>query len=179
MVDLKDVFVLTFFIKSFFCALSKKQSHLLFNLTSTQKGKIMVIFYFRLELLLLTKIDLREQVKMLSGQVALCTSSILNWFDLKKHDFFSCYLQRFGDIAGVFKVMSISISALEEGEVDTAYTTKLAKLATAEIISSKVILGLVFSVLLIWSLRAAEHIHKIEFSFMKFEVLSLIDYDGY
>ncbi|CAI9299621.1 unnamed protein product [Lactuca saligna] len=42
------------------------------------------------------------------------------------------------DIAGVFKVMSISISALEEGEVDTAYMTKLAKLATAEIISSKV-----------------------------------------
>nr|KAJ0226158.1 hypothetical protein LSAT_V11C100043080 [Lactuca sativa] len=56
--------------------------------------------------------DLREQVKMLSGQ-------------------------RFGNIASVFKVMSISISALEEWEVDIAYMTKLAKLATAEIISSK------------------------------------------
>ncbi|KAL7594217.1 protein SHOOT GRAVITROPISM 6 [Lactuca sativa] len=45
--------------------------------------------------------------------------------------------RRFGNIAGVFTVMSIAISALEEGEVDTAYMTKLAKLATAEIISSK------------------------------------------
>ncbi|CAH1429732.1 unnamed protein product, partial [Lactuca virosa] len=44
---------------------------------------------------------------------------------------------RFGNIVGVFKVMSIAISALEEGEVDTAYMTKLAKLATAEIISLK------------------------------------------
>ncbi|KAL4592110.1 hypothetical protein LXL04_005094 [Taraxacum kok-saghyz] len=45
--------------------------------------------------------------------------------------------RRFGNIAGVFQVMSIAISALEEGEVDTSYMTKLAKLATAEIISSK------------------------------------------
>ncbi|KAJ9555338.1 hypothetical protein OSB04_009952 [Centaurea solstitialis] len=45
--------------------------------------------------------------------------------------------RRFGNIAGVFQVMSIAIGALEEGEVDTAYMTKLAKLATAEIISSK------------------------------------------
>ncbi|KAI3706697.1 hypothetical protein L6452_24616 [Arctium lappa] len=45
--------------------------------------------------------------------------------------------RRFGNIAGVFQVMSIAIGALEEGEVDTSYMTKLAKLATAEIISSK------------------------------------------
>nr|KAJ0221680.1 hypothetical protein LSAT_V11C200051560 [Lactuca sativa] len=36
--------------------------------------------------------------------------------------------------------MSIAISALEEGEVDTAYMTKLAKLAIVEIISLKVLL---------------------------------------
>ncbi|KAC9942908.1 hypothetical protein E3N88_45039 [Mikania micrantha] len=45
--------------------------------------------------------------------------------------------RRFGNIAGVFQVMSIAIGALEEGEVDTAYMEKLAKLATTEIISSK------------------------------------------
>lgn len=45
--------------------------------------------------------------------------------------------RRFGNIAGVFQVMSIAIGALEEGEVDTSYMAKLAKLATAEIISSK------------------------------------------
>ncbi|KAK9079338.1 hypothetical protein SSX86_001009 [Deinandra increscens subsp. villosa] len=45
--------------------------------------------------------------------------------------------RRFGNIAGVFQVMSIAIGALEEGEVDAAYMEKLAKLATAEIISSK------------------------------------------
>ncbi|XP_071701301.1 protein SHOOT GRAVITROPISM 6 [Rutidosis leptorrhynchoides] len=45
--------------------------------------------------------------------------------------------RRFGNIAGVFQVMSIAIDALEEGEVDTVYMAKLAKLATAEIISSK------------------------------------------
>ncbi|KAI7751520.1 LOW QUALITY PROTEIN: hypothetical protein M8C21_022432 [Ambrosia artemisiifolia] len=45
--------------------------------------------------------------------------------------------RRFGNIAGVFQVMSIAIGALEEGEVDAVYMEKLAKLATAEIISSK------------------------------------------
>ncbi|CAI9264902.1 unnamed protein product [Lactuca saligna] len=37
---------------------------------------------------------------------------------------------RFRNIVGVFKVILIAISALEEGEVDTTYMTKLAKLAT-------------------------------------------------
>lgn len=45
--------------------------------------------------------------------------------------------RRFGNIAGVFKIMSIAISALEEAEVDPSYMVKLAKLATTEIISSK------------------------------------------
>ncbi|XP_076947107.1 protein SHOOT GRAVITROPISM 6-like isoform X1 [Bidens hawaiensis] len=45
--------------------------------------------------------------------------------------------RRFGNIAGVFQVMSIAVSALEDSEVDTVYMDKLAKLATAEIISSK------------------------------------------
>ncbi|GJV24729.1 protein shoot gravitropism 6 isoform X1 [Tanacetum coccineum] len=45
--------------------------------------------------------------------------------------------RRFGNIGGVFQVMSIAIGALEEAEVDSVYMAKLAKLATAEIISSK------------------------------------------
>nr|KAJ0184751.1 hypothetical protein LSAT_V11C900498780 [Lactuca sativa] len=41
--------------------------------------------------------------------------------------------QTFGNIASIFKVMSIAISALEEGEVDTAYMTKHAKLASCHL----------------------------------------------
>lgn len=47
-------------------------------------------------------------------------------------------LQRFGNMAGVFQVMAFSVGALETGESDEAFMGKLAKIATAEIISSKV-----------------------------------------
>ncbi|XP_038697854.1 protein SHOOT GRAVITROPISM 6 isoform X2 [Tripterygium wilfordii] len=45
--------------------------------------------------------------------------------------------RRFGNMAGVFQVMALSVSALDERDVDPPYMTKLAKIATAEIISSK------------------------------------------
>nr|KAJ0209459.1 hypothetical protein LSAT_V11C400223090 [Lactuca sativa] len=41
--------------------------------------------------------------------------------------------QRFGNIASIFKVMSIVISALEEGEVDTPYMKKVAKHASCHL----------------------------------------------
>lgn len=47
-------------------------------------------------------------------------------------------LQRFGNMAGVFQVMAFSVGALEKGESDAVFMGKLAKIATAEIISSKV-----------------------------------------
>ncbi|KAK3043027.1 hypothetical protein RJ639_002595 [Escallonia herrerae] len=45
--------------------------------------------------------------------------------------------RRFGNIAGVFQVMSVAIHALDNHNVDPSYMAKLAKLATAEVISSK------------------------------------------
>ncbi|XP_023639673.1 protein SHOOT GRAVITROPISM 6 isoform X1 [Capsella rubella] len=45
--------------------------------------------------------------------------------------------RRFGNMAGVFQVMAFSVGALEEGESDAVFMGKLAKIATAEIISSK------------------------------------------
>ncbi|KAM7464220.1 hypothetical protein LguiA_032341 [Lonicera macranthoides] len=45
--------------------------------------------------------------------------------------------RRFGNMAGVFQVMSVAIRALDKQEADPPYMSKLAKLATAEIISSK------------------------------------------
>ncbi|CAF1867958.1 protein SHOOT GRAVITROPISM 6 isoform X1 [Brassica napus] len=45
--------------------------------------------------------------------------------------------RRFGNMAGVFQVMAFSVGALEIGESDEAFMGKLAKIATAEIISSK------------------------------------------
>ncbi|KAK3013387.1 hypothetical protein RJ639_010056 [Escallonia herrerae] len=45
--------------------------------------------------------------------------------------------RRFGNIAGVFQVMSVAIHALDNHDVDPSYMAKLAKLATAEVISSK------------------------------------------
>jgi hypothetical protein len=46
--------------------------------------------------------------------------------------------RRFGNMAGVFQVMAFSVGALEKGESDSVFMGKLAKIATAEIISSKV-----------------------------------------
>jgi hypothetical protein len=40
-------------------------------------------------------------------------------------------------MAGVFQVMAFSVGALEKGESDSVFMGKLAKIATAEIISSK------------------------------------------
>ncbi|KFK36555.1 hypothetical protein AALP_AA4G138800 [Arabis alpina] len=45
--------------------------------------------------------------------------------------------RRFGNMAGVFQVMAFSVGALEKGESDEVFMGKLAKIATAEIISSK------------------------------------------
>ncbi|CAN8284973.1 unnamed protein product [Cochlearia groenlandica] len=45
--------------------------------------------------------------------------------------------RRFGNMAGVFQVMAFSVGALEKGESDATFMGKLAKIATAEIISSK------------------------------------------
>jgi hypothetical protein len=45
--------------------------------------------------------------------------------------------RRFANMAGVFQVISVAIRALEKQEADPNYMSKLAKLATSEIISSK------------------------------------------
>ncbi|EFH57730.1 hypothetical protein ARALYDRAFT_321384 [Arabidopsis lyrata subsp. lyrata] len=45
--------------------------------------------------------------------------------------------RRFGNMAGVFQVMAFSVGVLEKGESDAVFMGKLAKIATAEIISSK------------------------------------------
>ncbi|OWM69676.1 hypothetical protein CDL15_Pgr025525 [Punica granatum] len=45
--------------------------------------------------------------------------------------------RRFGNMAGIFQVMSVGVQALEAGEVDSVFMSKLAKLATTEMISSK------------------------------------------
>jgi hypothetical protein len=41
-------------------------------------------------------------------------------------------------MAGVFQVMALGVSALNEGDVDPSFMAKLAKIATTEMISSKV-----------------------------------------
>lgn len=46
--------------------------------------------------------------------------------------------RRFGNIAGVFQVMAVGVRALDERDVDSAFMAKLAKIATSEMISSKV-----------------------------------------
>ncbi|KAF9680217.1 hypothetical protein SADUNF_Sadunf06G0098200 [Salix dunnii] len=46
--------------------------------------------------------------------------------------------RRFGNMAGVFQVMALGVSALNEGDVDPSFMAKLAKIATTEMISSKV-----------------------------------------
>ncbi|KAH9621654.1 hypothetical protein KSS87_017788 [Heliosperma pusillum] len=45
--------------------------------------------------------------------------------------------RRFGNIAGLFQVMAFAVKALKGQEVDPSYMLKLAKIATAELISSK------------------------------------------
>ncbi|XP_010325956.1 protein SHOOT GRAVITROPISM 6 isoform X1 [Solanum lycopersicum] len=45
--------------------------------------------------------------------------------------------RRFGNIAGLFQVMSVAIQALDKGDVDHNYLAKLAKIATSEVISTK------------------------------------------
>ena len=49
-------------------------------------------------------------------------------------------------MAGVFQVMAFGVRALDEKDVDSSFMAKLAKIATAEMISSKVsklVLGLI------------------------------------
>ncbi|KAF3441780.1 hypothetical protein FNV43_RR15695 [Rhamnella rubrinervis] len=45
--------------------------------------------------------------------------------------------RRFGNMAGVFQVMACAVQALDKKDVDPPFMSKLAKIATAEIISSK------------------------------------------
>ncbi|KAJ6331286.1 hypothetical protein OIU76_009794 [Salix suchowensis] len=45
--------------------------------------------------------------------------------------------RRFGNMAGVFQVSALGVSALNEGDVDPSFMAKLAKIATTEMISSK------------------------------------------
>lgn len=45
--------------------------------------------------------------------------------------------RRFGNIAGLFQVMSVAIQALDKGDIDPNYLAKLAKIATSEVISTK------------------------------------------
>ncbi|VFQ97621.1 unnamed protein product [Cuscuta campestris] len=45
--------------------------------------------------------------------------------------------RRFGNIAGLFQVISVAIRALDKQDVDPAFMMKLAKIATAEVISTK------------------------------------------
>ncbi|KAK8708807.1 hypothetical protein V6N13_059844 [Hibiscus sabdariffa] len=45
--------------------------------------------------------------------------------------------RRFGNMAGVFQVMAFGVGALDRNDIDASYIGKLAKIATAEIISSK------------------------------------------
>ncbi|XP_022767243.1 protein SHOOT GRAVITROPISM 6-like isoform X13 [Durio zibethinus] len=46
--------------------------------------------------------------------------------------------RRFGNMAGIFQVMAFGVRALDKKDIDASYVGKLAKIATAEIISSKV-----------------------------------------
>ncbi|XP_019054507.1 PREDICTED: protein SHOOT GRAVITROPISM 6 isoform X2 [Nelumbo nucifera] len=45
--------------------------------------------------------------------------------------------RRFGNMAGVFQVMAFAVRALDKKDVDPPFVAKLAKIATAEMISSK------------------------------------------
>ncbi|XP_024029752.1 protein SHOOT GRAVITROPISM 6 [Morus notabilis] len=45
--------------------------------------------------------------------------------------------RRFGNMAGVFQVMAFGVRALDKKDLDPSFKAKLAKIATAEMISSK------------------------------------------
>nr|POE91853.1 protein shoot gravitropism 6 [Quercus suber] len=45
--------------------------------------------------------------------------------------------RRFGNMAGIFQVMAFGVRAIDSNDVDPPFMTKLAKIATAEMISSK------------------------------------------
>ncbi|XP_020094313.1 protein SHOOT GRAVITROPISM 6 isoform X2 [Ananas comosus] len=45
--------------------------------------------------------------------------------------------RRFGNLAGVFSVMACAVRAMDQKNVEPTYMTKLAKIATAEIVTSK------------------------------------------
>ncbi|KOM38791.1 hypothetical protein LR48_Vigan03g217300 [Vigna angularis] len=47
--------------------------------------------------------------------------------------------EQFGTMAGVFQVMAFGIRSLDTRDVDSAFMAKLAKIATAELISPKVL----------------------------------------
>lgn len=47
-------------------------------------------------------------------------------------------VQRFGNMAGLFQVMAFGVRALNKGNADHTFMSKLAKIATSEMISSKV-----------------------------------------
>ena len=47
-------------------------------------------------------------------------------------------IQRFGNMAGIFQVMAFGVRAIDSNDVDPPFMAKLAKIATAEMISSKV-----------------------------------------
>lgn len=57
----------------------------------------------------------------------------MNWFDWDRS-----VAQRFGNMAGVFLVMAGAVRAMDPKDVDSTYMAKLAKIATSEIITSKV-----------------------------------------
>ncbi|KAH9723098.1 protein SHOOT GRAVITROPISM 6 [Citrus sinensis] len=45
--------------------------------------------------------------------------------------------RRFGNMAGIFQVMAFAVRALDEKDIDPAFMSKLSRIATAEMISSK------------------------------------------
>ena len=47
-------------------------------------------------------------------------------------------MQRFGNMAGVFLVMASAVRALDHSDAKREFIRKIAKIATAEIVSSKV-----------------------------------------
>lgn len=60
--------------------------------------------------------------------------------------------QRFGNMAGVFQVMAVAIRALDKRDADPLDMAKHAKIATTEMISSKVeTFGLCFLMLIVMS----------------------------
>lgn len=49
-----------------------------------------------------------------------------------------CGMQRFGNMAGVFLVMASAVRALDHADAEREFLRKIAKIATAEIVTSKV-----------------------------------------